>query len=171
MKKLITGILVLLIIAASVYYFFPEDKLPPGIKIDRLVVRKRDRIMQVYSGDNVIKTYRISLGRNPTGDKEYEGDKKTPEGEYKINDRNPESGYHKNLGISYPNTEDIAVAKRKNLKPGGEIKIHGLRNGLGFIGKFHRMIDWTAGCIALTNEEIDELYDRVEIGTPIIIQP
>jgi murein L,D-transpeptidase YafK len=105
------------------------------------------------------------------GDKEFEGDKRTPEGQYTINDKNSNSGFHKNLGISYPNKRDIEEAKKKKLKPGGEIKIHGIRNGFGFIGKFQRLFDWTAGCIALTDHEVDELYDSVEIGTPILILP
>lgn len=90
---------------------------------------------------------------------------------YFIDSKNPKSGYHKNLGISYPNEEDIQNAKFEGVEPGGEIKIHGLRNGLGFIGKFHRWYDWTAGCIALTDSEIDELYRSVEMGSPILIQP
>lgn len=127
--------------------------------------------MEVYSGGQLIKSYRISLGRNPKGDKEFEGDKRTPEGHYMINDKNPKSAYHKNLGVSYPNGRDMEDARKRNVNPGGNIKIHGIRNGLGFIGKFQKMLDWTAGCIALTNDEIDELYERVDIGTPITIEP
>ena len=168
MMKWIFGILLL---AGAAYYFFPENKLPENRKIDKLVVIKSKRIMEAYSGNEIIKTYKISLGQNPLHDKQFEGDKRTPEGEYKINDKNPNSSFYKNLGISYPNTEDILEAKSKNLDPGGQIKIHGLRNGFGFIGKFHRMLDWTAGCIALTNQEVDELYSAVEIGTPILIKP
>jgi murein L,D-transpeptidase YafK len=119
----------------------------------------------------VIKTYAIALGGNPTGDKELEGDKRTPEGKYFIDGKNPNSDYHKNLGISYPDKTDIAEASDRNVKPGGEIKIHGIRNGFGFIGKFHRITDWTAGCIALTDDEVDELYECVKTGTPIIINP
>lgn len=127
--------------------------------------------MRVMQGNEVIKTYRISLGRNPVGHKEIEGDKKTPEGLYFINSKNPGSAYHKNLGLSYPNHADVASAKINGRDPGGEIKIHGIRNGIGFIGKFHTIFDWTAGCIAVTDEEIDELYDHVRIGTPIEILP
>lgn len=171
MKKWAITSVGFLIVAGMVYYLFPEIKLPVGKKIDKIVVRKSERIMEVYSGEQIIKSYRISLGGNPTGDKEYEGDKKTPEGRYVINDKNPNSAYHKNLGISYPDPADIEEARRRNRSAGGDIKIHGIRNGFGFIGKFQRMLDWTAGCIAVTNEEIDELYDRVDIGTPVIIKP
>ena len=171
MKKLALVILFLLILTGTVYYFFPETKLPVDRKVDKIVVMKSKRKMDVYSKGQIIKTYRISLGGDPIGDKEYEGDKRTPEGQYTINDKNPTSGFHKNLGISYPNKRDIEEAHEKKLKPGGEIKIHGIRNGLGVIGKFQRMFDWTAGCIALTDDEMDELYNCVEIGTPIIILP
>jgi murein L,D-transpeptidase YafK len=171
MKKWIIWILGILILMGAVYYFFPENKLPANKKIDKLVVLKGKRIMEVYSNGQIIKTYKIALGQNPTGDKESEGDKRTPEGEYRINDKNANSSFHKNLGISYPNTQDTEEAKKKNLEPGGEIKIHGIRNGFGFIGKFHRMLNWTAGCIAITDQEIDELYDNVAIGTPVVIRP
>lgn len=171
MKKWIVRILILAITVVVIYYFIPEKELPPNIKVDKLVVTKGRRIMEAYSNGEVVKIYSISLGRNPLGDKEFEGDKRTPEGSYTINHKNANSGYHKNLGVSYPNKDDISDAKSKGLKPGGEIKIHGIRNGLGFIGKFHRLFDWTAGCIALTDKEVDELYENVIIGTPIIINP
>ena len=171
MKKWIVGTFVILLLFAGVYYFVPETALPANKTITKLVVHKSERTMEVYSGDILLKTYRISLGGNPIGDKEFEGDRKTPEGQYTINGKNPNSSYHKNLAISYPNADDILDAKRRNVSPGGEIKIHGIRNGLTFIGKFHRTWDWTAGCIAVTDEEIDELYNAVAIGTPVIIMP
>ncbi len=171
MKKWIFRIALTAIGLLLVYYFIPQKGLPPDLKIEKLVVIKNKRIMEAYANGQVIKTYKISLGRNPLGDKEFEGDKRTPEGNYTINDKNSMSGYHKNLGVSYPNSEDIIEARRENLKPGGEIKIHGIRNGIGFIGKFHRLMDWTAGCIAVTDTEVDELFNNVAIGTPIIIKP
>ncbi|MEL7146303.1 MAG: L,D-transpeptidase family protein, partial [Bacteroidota bacterium] len=91
----------------------------------------------------------------------------TPEGKYYINDRNPNSGYHLNLGISYPNKAD----RQRPGNPGGHIKIHGIKNGQGWIGKLHRWVDWTDGCIAVTNFEMDELYRTVPNGTPIFINP
>jgi murein L,D-transpeptidase YafK len=155
----------------TVYYFYPEDRLSSKTQIDKLVVYKSKRQMLAYSNGQLLKTYKISLGRQPIGDKEFEGDKKTPEGLYFINDKNPNSGYHKNLGISYPNKSDIENAKRLGKPTGGEVKIHGLRNMTGFISKFHRWFDWTLGCIAVTDKEIDELYNTVKIGTPIEIKP
>lgn len=127
--------------------------------------------MTVYVNGAPLKTYYIALGREPVGKKRFEGDKKTPEGVYYINDKNPHSAYHLNLSISYPNKEDIAYAKKHNRSPGSLIKIHGLKNGLGFIGKFHRIRDWTLGCIAVTNNEIEELYRYIPIGAQIEIRP
>lgn len=143
----------------------------PKNSIDSLVVYKSKHRLLVYSGTKLIKTYPISIGKNPIGDKEFEGDKKTPEGNYTINSKNPNSGWHKNLGISYPNPADIEQARSLGKAPGGDIKIHALRNGFGFIGKLHRSFDWTNGCIAVTDEEIDELYDAVKLGASIEIRP
>lgn len=170
---MIKFIIILLVATAAlaVYYFFPEGRLPGDCKVEKIVVIKSKRLMEVYSKGELVKTYRISLGGVPVGDKEFEGDKKTPEGEYIISGKNSRSAFHKNLGISYPSPDDIKAAKARKLNPGGEIKIHGIRNGFGFIGKFQRWWDWTAGCIALTDEEVDELYAAVETGTPITIRP
>ena len=161
----------LILLGLIVYYFYPENNLPSATKIDKLVVYKSKRQLLAYSNGKLVKTYKIALGKQPIGDKEFEGDKKTPEGFYIINNKNPNSGYHKNLGISYPNKYDIENAKRLGKPPGGEIKIHGLRNRTGIIGKFHRWLDWTLGCIAVTDKEIDELYNAVDIGTQIEIKP
>ena len=119
----------------------------------------------------MIKAYKVSLGKHPIGHKEMEGDSKTPEGHYTIDSKNPNSAYYLNLGISYPSLADRQRAKGEGKNPGGDIKIHGMKNGYGFIGKLHRLINWTDGCIALTNEEMEELYHLVDIGTPIEIKP
>lgn len=163
--------LLLLCAVLLVYYFFPEKKLPEGSTINKLVVYKSKHKMYAYDGNELLKVYTISLGKNPVGHKQYEGDCRTPEGVYTINDRNPNSAYHKNLGISYPNETDRKNAARLGKPPGGDIKIHGLRNGRAYISKFHRWKNWTAGCIAVTNAEIDELYKAVVPGTAIEIYP
>ena len=170
-SKIILLAFPLVIIGLSFYYFYPEPKLSAEIDIDKLVVYKSKRQLLAFSDGQLIKTYKIALGRNPIGHKEYEGDKKTPEGLYTIDAKNPYSGYHKNLGVSYPNKKDIENAKRLGKPTGGDIKIHGLRNKTGYIGKLHRWTDWTLGCIALTDQEVDELYHSVKIGTPIEIKP
>ena len=148
-----------------VYAYWPEQSLPDGIMADKLVVYKSERKLEFWANHNLIKTYKISLGRNPIGPKEKQGDGKTPEGLYFISDKNPNSRFHLNLGISYPNEED----RKKSKNPGGDIKIHGLKNGNSWIGKFQRLFDWTDGCVAVTNAEIEELYRSVPVGTSIEI--
>ncbi|MGX2947769.1 L,D-transpeptidase family protein [Frederiksenia canicola] len=148
-----------------------SDDALPDVKIDRLVVFKAKRQMWAYQGEQLIKVYPIALGFNPIGHKQFEGDGKTPEGIYRINERNPNSGYHKNLGVSYPNEADKAYAASQGKSPGGLIKIHGLRNGTGAIGKMHLLKDWTHGCIAVTDEEVDELYQAVIHHAIIDIRP
>ena len=148
-----------------------ETPLPENAVIDRLVVHKSKRTMSAYSQGRLLKTYPISLGKQPVGHKQFEGDGKTPEGKYRINERNPNSGYHKNLGVSYPNEADKAYAAAQGKSPGGLIKIHGMKNGWGFIGKKHLQRDWTNGCIAVTDEEVDELYRSVKHNAEIEILP
>lgn len=170
-KKILKVIAVFTIAILLIYYYYPEHKLPSNSKIDSLIVYKSKRELLAFSKGKIVKVYKISLGGNPTGKKEFEGDKKTPEGTYFINGKNDKSGYYKNLGISYPNKQELEFAKSKSKSAGGDVKIHGLRNGLGIIGKFHRWFDWTLGCIAVTNDEMEELYNAVPTGTKIEIKP
>jgi len=139
--------------------------------IDSIVVRKSEREMTVYAGNEKLKTYIISLGQNPKGAKRSQGDNKTPEGIYYINDRNANSIYHKNLGVSYPNNKDRAYANQHNVKTGGDIKIHGLPNKQKYKTEDYLASDWTWGCIAVSNEEIDELFKYVKTGAVINILP
>ncbi len=127
--------------------------------------------MTLYQDDRVLKIYRISLGKDPTGPKTRAGDGKTPEGNYTLDYRNPESRFHRSLHISYPNPQDASRAQQLGVHPGGDIMVHGLRNGLGWIGRLHRFWDWTDGCIAVTNPEIEEIWRSVRDGTAIEIQP
>lgn len=161
--------MLLLTVVAVAWYWYPGKPLPDGVVIDKLVVYKSKRKMEAYANEVLIKTYDIALGKDPIGHKQFEGDNKTPEGSYTINARNPNSAYHKNLGVSYPNTADKATADKLGKPVGGDIKIHGLKNGRGYIGKCHRLKDWTAGCIAVTNDEVDELYAAVKQNTEIEI--
>ncbi|MEL7002379.1 MAG: L,D-transpeptidase family protein [Bacteroidota bacterium] len=166
--KTILKISIAFIFLTSVgYYYWPEKPLPEGLKADKLIVNKAKRELEFWTNDELIKVYKISLGGNPYGHKKQEGDSRTPEGLYYINDKNPHSRFHLNLGISYPNAAD----KKNSSDPGGDIKIHGLKNDRGWIGKFQRLYDWTAGCIAVTNSEMEELYNSVPIGTPIYLNP
>jgi len=169
MKK--RSIIILIILISTLFYnnFYPQ-KLNANQKITKIIIVKSKRELQVFHNNQLLKIYKISLGRQPEGAKHFAGDDKTPEGTYFINDKNPRSNYHLNLGISYPAKKDIEYAEKYGKNPGGNIKIHGLKNGFGFIGKFHRFFDWTHGCIAVTNKEIEELYKNVATGTPVEIK-
>ena len=147
-----------------------QSPLPEVAVVDRILVEKGKRKMHVYQQGELLKTYDIALGPNPAGHKQIEGDGKTPEGLYHINDKNERSAYHLNLGVSYPNEQDQARANKLGQSAGGDIKIHGLKNGLGFLGRAHLQADWTAGCIAVTNEEIEELFRVVPVGADIEIK-
>jgi murein L,D-transpeptidase YafK len=138
---------------------------------DRVVVIKSERTLQLMNQGKVIKTYKVALGGNPKGPKTQQGDHKTPEGIYVLDSRNAHSQFHKSLHISYPNARDRAAARAKGVSPGGDVFVHGLPNGYGFVGASHRLKDWTDGCIAVTNEEIEEIWNAVADGTPIEIRP
>ena len=145
--------------------------LPQGFSADKVVVHKQRRELHLLKGSDTVKTYQVALGKNPIGPKMREGDGRTPEGVYKIDWRNSKSTFHLSLHISYPNSSDIARAKRLGFSPGGMIMIHGLTNGLRWIGKRHLLSDWTDGCIAVTSEEIEELWRCIPDGTTIILLP
>ncbi|MDE3145428.1 MAG: L,D-transpeptidase family protein, partial [Bacteroidota bacterium] len=122
MKNIFLLLFISFIIGLIVYYFLPEKELPPNSKITKIIVLKSKRKMFVYSNDILLKTYIISLGKSPIGDKQFEGDNKTPEGTYFINAKNPNSVCYKNLGISYPDKTDISEAKKFGKSTGGDIK-------------------------------------------------
>lgn len=137
-------------------------------KVDRIIVHKKDQLMRA---GKVIKSYKIALGRNPVGPKQREGDFRTPEGVYVIDSRNAKSQCHRSLHISYPNAADRERARKRGVSPGGDISVHGILNGYGYLGAAHRRWDWTYGCPAVTDEEIDEIWNLVDNGTPIEILP
>ena len=127
--------------------------------------------MELLAKGKVIRTYDVSLGRGGLAPKEREGDARTPEGHYVIDSKNEASAYHRALHISYPNAEDRARAAKLGVPPGGAIMIHGLPNGMHWIGSAHRLYDWTLGCVAVTDPEIDEVWSLVSVGTPVEIRP
>jgi len=138
---------------------------------DRILVLKSERTLVLYSGTQELRRYRVALGGEPVGPKQRQGDHRTPEGKYVIDRRNARSQFHRALHISYPNAADRDRARRAGVAPGGDIMLHGLPNGMGGLGKLHRLRDWTDGCIAVTNEEIEEIWRLVTDGTPIEIRP
>lgn len=142
-----------------------------GIHADRVRVFKRERRLELVNQGRVIKSYRIALGGEPVGPKARQGDHRTPEGLYILDSRNAHSQFYKSIHISYPNAQDRASARRQGVSPGGDVFVHGLPNGYGWVGSSHRLKDWTDGCIAVTNDEIDEIWSAVKDGTPIEILP
>jgi len=146
-------------------------KLADNVVVDSIAVHKADHEMLVFSHGVLLKKYVVQLGPNPVGPKQCFGDGKTPEGHYVINGMNPHSLFHKSLGISYPNTDDMERAIKLGRSPGGDIVIHGLPNGEEHVRRSRYRNDWTRGCIAVRNEEIDELFEHVRVGTPLLITP
>lgn len=173
MKRTIIVAASFLICALAIYFYAHHNwnSLPPGITIDRIVVEKSARRLSVFRERKLVKNYRIALGRNPVGAKREEGDMRTPEGIYKIDGRNPRSSFHLALHVSYPSDEDKKRAAGNGVSAGFDIMVHGIQNGRGWIGAFHRWKDWTAGCIAVTDEEIEELWRVTPDGTAIEIRP
>ncbi|HAH11591.1 MAG TPA: hypothetical protein DCL54_15765 [Alphaproteobacteria bacterium] len=140
-------------------------------KIDFILVEKADRAMTLFAQGKPYKTYRIVLGGNPIGDKVRQGDDRTPEGRYTIDRKIPNSEFTRGLGISYPNEQDRAEAKRRGVKPGGDIVIHGTPAYIEPLYTLGAFPDWTRGCIALPTAQMLEVYDLVPVGTPIEIKP
>lgn len=166
LEKILPLLSILLLLPAAAAAKKPKKPLA-----EKIVVEKAERRMTLYREGKAWKAYKVSLGGEPVGPKREQGDHKTPEGRYTIDYRNPKSSYHLSLHISYPNRSDTAAAKARGVSPGGAIMIHGLPNGAPDFGSAHRLYDWTDGCIAVTNEEIEEIWDLVPNGTPIEILP
>lgn len=158
------GIWVLLVLA------FPLVALGAE-KADLLVVNKSESRLYVKRGGEVLGAYRIALGANPIGHKRQAGDERTPEGRYVIDYKVENSSFHRALHISYPNQRDRTRARARGVDPGGQIMIHGQKNGFGWLGPITQWFNWTDGCIAVTDSEMDEIWQWVEVGTPIDILP
>ena len=175
--KILLLIFILILVLITAGYFMEqkkEYKIDESLKgkVNLILVEKSKRQLSIYHDDELLKTYKISLGKNPVGHKQFEGDSKTPEGIYFIDGKNPKSRYFLNLGISYPNEEDKEYAAKHNKSAGGDIKIHGLPNGFSMAKPLFDIYgDWTEGCIAVSNENMAELYDIIDIGTKIEIKP
>ena len=138
---------------------------------DRIIIEKSARTMKLMRRGEILKTYKVALSRVPVGAKERTGDHKVPEGEYIVDSKNQQSRFHLALHISYPNAKDRERAHKLGVAPGGNIEIHGLNNTYSWVGGLQRQVDWTDGCIAVTNPEIEEIFPRVPVGTPVEIRP
>jgi murein L,D-transpeptidase YafK len=143
----------------------------PAVVADSIVVEKAARRLTLFHRGEPVKVYFVALGRNPVGDKVQRGDMRTPEGLFTIEGRNPFSKYYKALRVSYPDIRHASRAAQMGVSAGGDIMIHGLGGQVQKLGAGHRLKDWTEGCIAVTNEEIDEIYRAVPVGSPIEIKP
>ncbi len=164
------GLIVAAILCALMSCRTPTTSLSTAA-VDTVLVEKAARRLTLFSGGRAIRTYSIALGSQPVGPKIQEGDDRTPEGSYVIDGHNYNSAYHLSLHLSYPNTFDRARARALRVDPGGDIMIHGLPNGSGWVGPAHREGDWTRGCIAVTDSEIEEIARLVPDGTPVEIKP
>ncbi len=139
-------------------------------KADRVVISKSQHTLALYAHGAVLHTYHVSLGRD-AGAKHFAGDHKTPEGHYTVDAKNPHSRFHLALHLSYPNASDVSFASNQHRMPGADVEIHGLLPFVALVGSLHRTVDWTDGCIAVTNNEIDEIDRLTPIGTPVEINP
>jgi murein L,D-transpeptidase YafK len=160
-----TVLVILALCAAS----WAADK-STAAKADRVVIVKSTRTLTLFNHGQVLKTYNVALGGDPVGAKTKGGDQKTPEGVYIIDSKNPQSRFHLALHISYPNAADRERAHKLGVSPGGDVEIHGLESKYAWVGSLHRQVNWTAGCIAVTNSEIKEIYELIPVGTPVEIR-
>ena len=171
LQKCLLTFIVCMMICSLWYMTVPFKASAAFIKADKVVVIKSKRLLMLIKEGEILKAYRVSLGKQPNGHKAKVGDKRTPEGTYILDSRNLDSKFHRAIHISYPNELDILNAQKRGVSPGGDIMIHGLSEKLKDMGKFHITSDWTEGCIAVTNSEIEEIWQLVPDGTPIEIKP
>lgn len=163
-------IILLALALAGTAGFASDQPVAPATQADRIVIMKSAHTLTLMSGEQPLKSYKVALG-NPGGPKRRQGDRLTPEGTYRIDAKNPRSEYHRALHISYPSAEDRERARKMGVSPGGDVEIHGLPPSWAWIGEGHRQRDWTWGCIAVTDPEIDEIWALVPVGTPVEIRP
>lgn len=171
--RLILLALLVLVVVAVAYTFFPTRPLPEDVKISKLLLEKKKRRLHLIGPDGKkIRSYAVALGANPRGHKQFQGDERTPEGTYMIDFGNPNSRFFRSLHISYPNNQDRRRSRSKGKNPGGDIMIHGLPEKLEWIGRWHRWWDWTDGCVGLTNKEMADIWKAVgNRKIPIEIRP
>jgi murein L,D-transpeptidase YafK len=169
-RWIVIGIPLVVAIAAITAHFL-STRVPLHQQATKVLVLKSDHKLLLLGADgSVIHTYAIAIGRGGVQPKEHQGDHRTPEGLYVIDRHKRDSRFHRALHVSYPNDADRERARKLGIDPGGDIMIHGIQNGLGWIGSLHRAIDWTDGCMAVTDPEIEEIWAAVPDGTPVEIR-
>lgn len=149
----------------------PRAPESPLQQADRVVIEKARHTLTLYAGERKLAAFQVALGREPVGRKQCRGDNRTPEGLYRVAGRKQDSDFHRALRISYPSERDVARARAAGCEPGGDIMIHGLKPDWAALGKWHRRVDWTRGCIAVTNEEIERIWAMVPDGVEVEIRP
>jgi murein L,D-transpeptidase YafK len=160
-----------LLVGVALFTCWPLFAQKSSVSADRVVVYKSERKLVLLSQGKEVRSYKVALGSEPVGPKTRHGDHRTPEGVYTLDSRNPSSHFYKAFHISYPNSKDIAAAKKLGVGAGGDIMLHGLPKEYAWVGKAHILHDWTDGCVAVTNEEMDEIWELVRVGAPIEIKP
>ena len=156
-------LIISLFVSVTCYGLEPE--------INSVLVKKSEKKMYLLAEGKSIKEYKVVFGANPKDHKQKEGDERTPEGKYILDYKKENSSFYKAIHISYPNENDKAKARSSGANPGSSIMIHGQKNGLGWLSWLNQRFNWTDGCIAVTNKDMDEIWRLINVGTPIEIQP
>ena len=167
----VSALLILLAVTVADSFFQPVVSPAQTPSVDLVVVEKQQHLMQLFDHGKLVKSYQVALGRGGPGPKTLEGDNKVPEGVYQITGRLPRSAFHLALHIGYPTEAQRLAATQAHVDPGGDVMIHGIRKGFGWIGSLHRRLDWTRGCVAVTDAEIEEIWRLVPDGATIDIRP
>ncbi len=171
MRTAAIALVLLLATLCAISWLKTPVRGPIEAAADHILIDKSERRLTLFKNGNAIRSYAVALGRGGLDDKVREGDNRVPEGHYRIAGRNPDSAYHLSLRIGYPTPDQVRQARVSGIDPGGDIMIHGIRNGMGWIGPLHRIADWTRGCIAVTDDEIEEIWRLVPDGATIEIRP
>ena len=170
MKRLF-AILVIFIVGAAITLRFVGNRTPLTQQASKVLVLKTEhKLLLLDAGNNVLRSYSVAIGRGGIEAKQRQGDHRTPEGLYVMDRHKRNSRFHRALHVSYPNEADRNRARDLGVDPGGDIMIHGIQNGLGWLGRLHRFVDWTDGCVAVTDPEIEDIWTAVPDGTPIEIR-
>ena len=170
MKRLLVTVVVFIAVAGVALRFWGSHTPPEQRASKVLVLKTEHKLLLLDDGNNVMRTYSVAIGRGGLEPKQRQSDHKSPEGLYSIDRHKGDSRFHRALHVSYPNDADRERARKLGVEPGGDIMIHGIQNGLGWLGPLHRAVDWTDGCIAVTDAEIEEIYSAVPDGTPVEIR-
>ncbi len=170
MKRLLLVAIAFIAVTGIALCFAGSHTAPQKHASKVLVLKTEHKLLLLDDSNNVIGTYSVAIGRGGVEPKQHQGDHRSPEGIYLIDHHKRDSRFHLALHVSYPNDADRERARKLGVDPGGDIMIHGIQNGLGWLGPLHRSLDWTDGCIAVTDAEIEEIYAAVPDGTPVEIR-